>query len=299
MKSIVKFSTFASRLPGGTKMFLETTGCGPDVATVETYEGFGSQGEMVDLLFEESDERIEKVLALVRQHGETPLVDRYYEFTEEERQSAPLLFMDNEENESVMAGAVEGTTYDLTNACPTCGMGARQTSPLYIFHEALPELRKHRAIGSEEGEILVNRSIAKKLRDNGVTGIASFGDVYARTENGGRSLVARKQIFVDHTLPPAVSKSPLERVNACRTCHRGTAKALLPKPHRTIYRPQDLADIRDMNLSWEWYGQYEIEPNPPKLHLPAPRTLVTPKVMNIFREAGVTTFEWTPIFVEN
>ena len=28
-------------------------------------------------------------------------------------------------------------------------------------------------------------------------------------------------------------------------------------------------------------------------------TLVTPKVMNIFREAGVTPFEWTPIFVED
>lgn len=31
---------------------------------------------------------------------------------------------------------------------------------------------------------------------------------------------------------------------------------------------------------------------------PSPEVLVTPKVMNIFRDAGVKTFRWTPVGIE-
>lgn len=35
-----------------------------------------------------------------------------------------------------------------------------------------------------------------------------------------------------------------------------------------------------------------------RAYLSDPSVLVTPKVMNIFREAGVTTFEWRPVAIE-
>jgi hypothetical protein len=250
-------------------------------------------------LFDASDPRIDKVLTIVHSYNEDPTVVPYYEFTEEERQTAPLLMMSPDFDAYVEAGASEGTKYDLTAGCPNCGMGARLEPPLYISRAHLPILRKHRAIGCTNGGILVDGGMVKKLRDNNVTGIAGFGEVYARMKKGGRSLVAREQIFIGHTLPPQAPGSQLNREEACQFCHRGNMSYLQPGPFRTVYRRKDLNDIRDMNLTWEWYGTFRVHEDPRRILVPYRKRLVTPKVMNIFREAGVTTFEWTPIFVED
>lgn len=301
MRSVVSFHVYSShRLPGGAKKLLETTGCGPDVAQVERIQLDENRvDETIAFLFEASDPRIDKVLAIVHSHDEDPIVAPYYEFTEEERQSAPLLMMSQDANENVVGGAIEGTKYDLTTMCPHCGAGVRQASPLYIFYKQLQMVRNHRAIGSARGAILVDGGMVKKLRDHNVTGITGFGEVYARMKKGGRSLVAREQIFFDHTLPPESPNAQFDRSTACPLCRRGGMKTVGGPPWRTVYRRQDLNNIRDFNQSWEWYGRLELNDDPRKIRLPRPITLVTPKVMNIFRDAGVTTFEWTPIFVED
>lgn len=300
MRSVVSFHVYSHRLPGGAKRLLETTGCGTDVAQVERIELDEKRvDETIAFLFDASDPRIDKVLTIVHSHDEEPIVVPYYEFTEEERQTAPLLVMDQDVNENVVGGAVEGTKYDLATACPNCGTGVRQASPLYIFYKQLQMVRNHRAIGSDRGAILLDGGMVKKLRDANVTGIGGFGEVYARMKNGGRSLVAREQIFIDHTLPPESPNAQFDRSTACHLCGRAGMKTVGGPPWRTVYRRQDLNDTRDFNVSWEWTGTFALDKDPRKNDHPSPATLVTPKVMNIFREAGVTTFEWTPIFVED
>ena len=299
MKVVRSISFDGSNLPGGAPTILKPAGC--ELAVVELIDAVVAGAPMIHvrLHLDEGDPRIVRVFELLQLHGTEAHTYTFYEFTEEERQAAPLLVMDRDANENVVAGAIEGTKYDLTTACPQCGSGARQASPLYIFYEQLQMVRKHRAIGSSRGAILVDGGMVKKLRDNNVTGIAGFGEVYARMKKGGRSLVAREQIFMNHTLPPEAPSAQLDRSTACPLCRRAGMKGVGGPPWRTVYRRQDLSDIRDFNQSWEWYGEFKKPDDPRKLRVPRPVTLVTPKVMNIFREAGVTTFEWTPIFVED
>lgn len=299
MKVVRNISFHAGRLPRGAASILEPTGCRSEDAEVVSFTIGDATTIRVYLHLEEGDPRIGRVFELLQHHGIKSDSYADYEFTEEDRQSAPLLIMSPDFDAYVEAGASEGTRYDLTAICPNCGMGAQLDPPLYISRAHLPILRKHRAIGCTNSGILADGGMVKKLRDNNVTGIAGFGEVYARMKNGGQSLVAREQIFIGHTLPPQAPGSQLDREKACPLCYRGNMSFLQPGPFRTVYRRKDLNDIRDMNLTWEWYGTLRVHEDPRRILVPYRKNLVTPKVMNIFREAGVTTFEWTPIFVED
>jgi hypothetical protein len=78
-------------------------------------------------------------------------------------------------------------------------------------------------------------------------------------------------------------------------------------PSRFVYRREDLANIQDVNLTWEWFGE------PPSYseglgfmvgRWPLPCVLVTPKVMNLLRaktkkEAKYQGCAFTPIWIED
>lgn len=66
------------------------------------------------------------------------------------------------------------------------------------------------------------------------------------------------------------------------------------------YRKEDLVGINDFNLTWEWFGEFwaEDKARDRLAKWPHPFVLVTPKVMNIFRDAGVKTFDWIPVDIE-
>ena len=144
--------------------------------------------------------------------------------------------------------------------------------------------------------MLVDGGMVKKLKDAGVTGI-SFGDVRARLRNDKWSMVARDQILIEHTMPPMRGELTAEDERyLCKVCGRGGRMIFSRKP----YREEDLVGMRDFNLTWEWFGEYwpENKERQRGVKRPSPYALVTPKVMNIFRDAGVKTFEWTPVGIE-
>jgi hypothetical protein len=68
---------------------------------------------------------------------------------------------------------------------------------------------------------------------------------------------------------------------------------------RVAYRQQDLEGAGDVNLSWEGQRHGLVSPNPRECRIPTPLILVTPKVMRVFRAAGITEFEFIPIRVVN
>ncbi len=53
-----------------------------------------------------------------------------------------------------------------------------------------------------------------------------------------------------------------------------------------------------MNTSWENIGYAKLEPELKDSLLSYPWMGVTPKVRRVFRDAGVTCFDWLPIRVE-
>ena len=302
MKTKVHIRFDAEDIPGGAAAILTPSGCGPDVTDVSDWAIMNSRRVTVRIELVEGDERAAKVFALLQQHGVEFKSFTYIEYSEEDRQGAQLLWMSRDVNENVSAGLQYGTKYDMVEACANCGTGARQASALYVDGDDLAKIRKHRAIGTWQQQILVDGGMVKKLKDAGVTGI-SFGDVRARLRNEKWTSVARDQVLIEHTMPPMRGELTAEdEQDLCKVCRRGGRRVFPRKPYRedVPYREEDLAGMQDFNLTWEWFGDFwpEDKEKGRGAKRPFPFVLVTPKVMNIFREAGVKTFDWTPVAIE-
>jgi hypothetical protein len=297
LKNVMNIRFEAGTIPGGALAILEPAGVNPNIARIIDGTAVGWNYITVYLELDEHDKRIAKVVELLAQYGLKP--DDMFtsiEYSEEDRQTAPLLQVSEviePQYYGVFDGPLLGTKFDMEHACPTCGTGARKISPLYIDIDDLPRVRKHRAIWASFSGMLVDGGIKKKLIDQGVTGV-SFGDVYARLKNKKRTMVAREHIIPTHTMPPLSPNSKVDRLAACKTCHRGGVQ----RSADIAYRRQDLTDICDFNVSWEWFGPFDYDGNVKNAKFSSPAVLVTPKVMNILCEAGVKAFEWTPIFVD-
>jgi hypothetical protein len=104
-----------------------------------------------------------------------------------------------------------------------------------------------------------------------------------------------KQLSANRTLPrmsPQTTGLGVEEPCTCgRSGYRGGT--------RIVYRASDLEGAGDVNLSWEEFYDGEIKDDPRESYLPVPKLLVTPKVMRVFRAAGVTELEWLPIWVDD
>lgn len=295
MKTKVDISFSARSIPGEAAAILEPSGCGPDVAKVSDYTIIGVRSVDVCVKLDDGDERVAKVLALLEHYGVEPWTVKYTEYSEEDRQNARLLWMSIADINTKCYESLDGSTkYDLSEACPHCETGARQVSTLYVDGQDLAKIRKHRAIGSNAAQVLVDGGMVKKLKDAGVTGIA-FGDVRARLKNGKWTSVARDQILIEHVMPPMrIALTAEDEQYLCKVCRRGGRISSKGK----IYREEDLVGMKDFNLMWEWFGEFRTPEERYGRLRSRPNILVTPKVMNIFREAGVKTFEWTPIEIE-
>jgi hypothetical protein len=298
MKTKISFYFNASKLPDGVATILEPAGCGADVADVSDYIMQDVRTSSAWVKLDEGDPRVAKLQALVEQHDVKANIFDYIEYSNEDLETARLLWMYPDINQNVSTGYRYGTKYDFSQACPNCNAGARQTSALYISGRDITTLRKHRAIGTHIGDVLVDGGMAKKLRDAGVTGI-SFGEVRARLKNKKWSLVAREQILIEHTMPP-MRGTPADKnsEHLCKVCQRG-GSIWVPDP---IYLAQDLEGMQDFNLTWEWFGDFWPEDLNRGIYSryakwPSPETLVTPKVYKIFRDAGITTFHWKPVTI--
>lgn len=297
MKTKVSITFRAENIPGEADAILIPSSCGPDVAEVLAGTIYDKRKVSVYIKLDETDERVAKVFALLEQYGVEVDTSTSIEYSNEDLQNARLLWVwPSSFDDEVYAGLALGTEYDLTHACSHCGTGAKQISPLYVAHKYMAKIRKHRAIRSMDGDILVDGGLRKKLVDAGITGI-SFGDVRARHESGKWSMVARDQILIEHVLPPMHGEfRGQDEQNRCKVCRRGGRGGSPEKP----YRAEDLIGMCDFNVSWEWFGEFWSENKEKKRHLrlSRPRILVTPKAMNIFREAGVKSLEWTPVGIE-
>lgn len=73
-----------------------------------------------------------------------------------------------------------GTTYAEELACPECGAGARQSSPLYLDGRRIPKgIDFARTIA---GEIVVSRRVVDTFQSHGLTGV-DFGSVLLSSSN--------------------------------------------------------------------------------------------------------------------
>jgi len=300
-KVLVNFD--ASDVPGGAQAVLGPAGI--DLASVEIVD-FTMYRRIhhvwVTLTLAQDDERLPRLLDLLRQHGLTWNENHFESYTDEELDDARLLVLKPNCKCEVRGGSDFGTTYDLQGACPSCGAGARQTSAMFLDgwdDEVYRKLKGHRAAQTLRDELLVDDRIAAEIEALAPTGLV-LHQVYAVDRDTKRQVkLAYKQLSADRVLPPMAPLSNLIHgfapLPTCRLCTR--SHYLRGSPPHVFYRNRDLEGAGDVNLSWEGLYAGDVKPNPLECRIPVPMVLVTPKVMRVFRDAGVTEFDWIPIRV--
>lgn len=308
MKTLVEISFHASKIPGGADAILGPSQCGSDVAKriesrIENYfEQYTST--RVELKLDNDDERVSKVFTLLAAHGIEPLVFRKDIYTEDELQSARLLNVGVWGNRLAGGGRRCGTTYDMSNACPKCGAGARQTSPLIIDGDDVRRIENLRIAATYHDELLLHDVDVERLLAENVTG-ALFWPIHAKSKQGNLTELRRQQVLVQHVMPPMSPRAWLDRTKECAICHRSGFTSVADWSTRFIYREEDLANIQDFNLTWEFFGEFpDFHYNLEKIRWPDPTVLVTPKVMNLLRaktkkEAKYQGADFIPIWIDD
>ncbi|HRI69492.1 MAG TPA: hypothetical protein PK156_34915 [Polyangium sp.] len=181
----------------------------------------------------------------------------------------------------------------------------RQTSPLVIDGEEVRQIEKMHVAGTHDADLLVHDVVGEKLVNAKVTGL-NLWPIYSVRKDGTKVELRREQIFAENVVPPMCPASTLDRREVCPDCHRGRFNFAFEEPARIVYRAEDLKNIQDVNLTWEWFGTYSktIEDPHSRGAWPHPARLVTPKVMNLLRgktkkEKKYEGVSFTPIWIEH
>jgi hypothetical protein len=297
MKTYASFMFSTYDIPGGPASILDPSGCKKDVAKVDS-------GGLVYLNLEEHDERVAKVGALLQAAGKDPLPGGYWdEYTEEELQAAPLLWIYFWRKDLVVTGPGYGVKYDVAQACPTCHTGVRQASPLVVDGSFSPLWQKYRVKGTDEADLLVRDTDVETLIAAKVTGV-NFWPIKAQYKSGAIGEVRWQQALIENVLPPMAPSTQLVEEGKCPTCSRGRkSESTTTRTRRFTYRREDLKNICDFNLSWEWFGPFWNYNGETDLRRPLPWIFITPKVMNIIRgktkkEQNYQGCAFVPIWIE-
>lgn len=296
MRTEVRVIFHGHHIAGGAEAVLGPAGCGPDVATVEDLRAINQVDVVVTL--EASDPRLPVLCQILRQHGEEWFEDRRDIYTDEEIERATLIMVWTTNEHRVFGGPRVGTRYDMTNACPVCGAGARQTSAQMIDGEDLHRLEGVRAASTGYDDLLVDERLAEELLGAGITGL-SFRGVYAVMPDKRQIKLPWRQLCARHTLPPMSPRSTgIERSDECPRCGRSGFVTKLDDPPRLVYRARDLERTEDVNVTWEWFQTWRFNGKVEEAIFAYPWMLITPKVWRVLRDAGVTAYNYLPIRVD-
>jgi hypothetical protein len=297
MRTKARISFHGTDVPGREQTVLASAGCGLDVASVSEFEWNQKLSVFVRVTLDVEDARLLLLQKLLLGYKVEWREERWDEYADEEYEAAPLIVMEMRGDNHVVGGSRFYTEYNLSNACPSCGAGIRQigTYTLDGTGPSMVRLGQFRAVSSY-GEIIVDPLLAEALARANLSGL-SLGRVIAYQPNEAPEELIWKQMWASHTLPPLSPRSTgVDFATACKTCKRG--KIETTSPIRFAYRAKDLEGAQDVNRMWERFGEYVRWNGDLKTAvLNQPYFVVTPKVWRIFRDAGVTGFNWLPIGV--
>lgn len=268
--------------------------------------------------FDSEDPRLETLRCLLSERGDDWVERHDAKYTVAELKEFPLLALCVLRSPVRHGGGKYGTEYDFSNACPECGSGAVQTSPLILPAHSVPAdwqvgPAESLILTTDAGEILVSDLLAGALREASVSGL-ELRQVISRKR---RKPLPWWQIVTSHEMPGmapetqgVVRESCWTALNPtivfpppCEHCMRDGHYSTIAEPLQIVYHRTDvdLASIPDVVHTWELFGQSVRTPNQEEDVFPGyaqPLILVKQNVFNIIRRAKVRRLQFDPVRIE-
>jgi rRNA maturation protein Nop10 len=229
------------------------------------------------------------------EEGLTWLERREHLYTEAELWAAPLLELIVRVAEKGRGGPTYGTQYDLSQACPQCGTGAVQISPLVL---APVEIPKTGAIFQTfHSEMLVAPMLAQALKEAGVTGL-TLGEVRSKA---GRPLPWVQLLSTTELPPMAPQTRGIIRGTGpdspCPGCGRDGYFHTTKWPSEIAYATSQVTPdpLPDVVHTYERFGRSWLREPFEQSRFAQPLLLVKPKVYDIFKRQKVRRVEFHPV----
>jgi hypothetical protein len=192
-----------------------------------------------------------------------------------------------------VVGDGEKASYDLTRACPDCGTGAVQMSPLQL-NRRLP--KRSEVFATHASQILVSDRLAATLAEFGESGL----ELRQATASDGES-VPWFQLIASETMPPLSARSRgIARENQCKTCGRDGFFSDSRNPYEFVYNHDsvDVDSLPDAVVTWEHFGNSNRR-FPLEGYAPAqPMLLLRPTLSRVLVKASPRHVEALPVRID-
>ena len=244
------------------------------------------------------DDAARRLRIAARLHGlREPHIQRILHPTERELRTAKLLYMHVWIHNAPNGHPRDGTSYDEADACPECGDGLRQISPLRLKPKEVP--KPGALLGGIRDQVLVHESLASDICRARLTG-ARFESVL---DANGEPLSWR-QLAVENTMPPmtlatrGVVRGRGSAEGPCGCCGCDGYFDSGADPFVPAYDAAALDSLPDFSLTAERFGTGAWGSAPHgQRRLANRRMIVRPSVYTFFRERKVRGVRFTPVAV--
>lgn len=238
---------------------------------------------------------LERLRALLVDEGLTWVERREHSYSESELRAAPFLELIIRTAEKGRGGPVYGTRYDLSHACPQCGTGAVQTSPLVLDPAEIPKAGE--IFQTLDHEVLVSPALAQALKDAKVSGLV-LGEVGSKTGTPLPWVQFRSEVELP-PMDPATrgiirssgSDSP------CPGCGRDGYFHTVKWPSEIAYAASrvDPDALPDVVHTHERFGLSRLREPFTDSHVAQPLLLVKPTVYDILKRRKVRRVAFHPV----
>lgn len=242
-----------------------------------------------------SDPRLEKLIAALKRLPFDPPWDYRVEVEYERSDLEPAEFAELQIHRAPRGdtGPMYDTEYDLSTACPECGTGARQVSPLRISASALP--KKARVCCTHYNEILVDQELATDL----MVDLGGERGLRQAEERRIRTALPWWQVLPDTYMPRADPATGHRVDEQCPRCKRdGFVGAADQRPLEFTYRlsSRERRALPNFVYTWEHFGTSRIKWKPGYvIRFASPAILVSNRVMRLFWEKRVRGVKFVPV----
>jgi hypothetical protein len=245
-----------------------------------------------------NEEAARRLLFAAGAHGlRPPSIQRYIDATPKELAAAPLLYLRAGGPGHDRRHPREGTSYDDSHACPECGAGVVQTSPLRVRKTELSKTFMATALADD---LLLHESVAGIIESAGLRGMT----LRPVLDHGGAA-IPWFQVVVETTMPPMLlSARGMIRGRAgaerpCARCGRDGWFDTTEDPFIPSYSRVMLDPTADAAWTFELFGTgfWKTLLNG-KQGLASRRLIVTPRFYDALKPLKLRGVRWFPVRVE-